>query len=733
MTGTGVLAWLGRRDPGYRQLRRGARLTLVAAAGLFGGQYLLGNQVLALYTLFGAIATGFISKLPVSPAARARTLLAALPFAWLLVTAGSVLAVNTGAAVAGMLVVGFLVPFAGVGGPRMVGLATGLQLFYIAASFPPYALNSLPDRLAGVTLGVVLLILAELLLWPGPTPPSYPERLAGAARVVAGYLELVTALPAGGTVDRDELARRWAEANRALDGVDMSRLPPQQRPTAADARDRALREGCVLLRQMLNHVHRLSRVPAHPDADAAGLLGRAAALVRDAARTLAGGSPPVTLADLDGLTGRMAHLHDRPADPVAGGDGETDRLRRDVFALHIADEAGGFGMTARIAVGLSAARRAPGSPGLDDFWYASWSTPALYWRRFRLHLTPRSIYFQGALRVALALAAARLIAGYLHLNHGFWVLLAILTLVRTSAVETRTALRPVVLGTLLGAAAGSLLLTAGGMSQIGLVALPVALVLTFTIGPLLGQVIEQSFFTVLFILVFAQSGPANVQLAGARLLDVAIGAAVGVLAGVLIWPKGGGGELRLAMASYLEASAVATEASVRALAGQPARLGVLETARRAGALADASFLEYQSERHDPKLPPLDWQAALEAGHHMLRGAEIRLRHGTRTRLTTVADAADPLLELAQRLRRRYGDLARQLRIGRLRQPAWTPPSPDIPERVRAVLAAGEPRSTALNLVDVEVWLVGVGADLERLQPGGDDHLRGGGTERRERR
>ena len=71
------------------------------------------------------------------PAVQARTLLAALPVGWVLVTAGTVLPVSTSTAVAGMFVLGFVVCFAGVGGPRLVGISAGTQLLYILACFPP--------------------------------------------------------------------------------------------------------------------------------------------------------------------------------------------------------------------------------------------------------------------------------------------------------------------------------------------------------------------------------------------------------------------------------------------------------------------------------------------------------------------------------------------------------------------------------------------------------------------
>ncbi|MDG4790703.1 FUSC family protein [Micromonospora sp. WMMD1102] len=726
MTRIGAVRWLRRRDPDFRVLRRGARLALVAAAGLFGGRYGLGNPLLGLYTLFGAIATGLISQLPGGPVQRARTLLAALPVAWFLVTAGTFLAVDTWMAAAGMLVVGFVIPFAGVGGPRILGLATGLQLFYIAASFPPYQPGTLPARLAGVTLGVVLLIAAELLLWPDPTPPGYRHRLGEAANSAAHLLDLLAGLPAGRPVDRVELSRRRAETARAVERVWLARIPPTERPASAGRRDRALRHGDRLLRQLLHHAYRIADDPGEVrDDELAGLLRQSAAVLHDAGRMLCGGAEPVGSSRLTALESRIRELYDRPS-AVPTDDRAPDRLRREAVSLRAADQAHAFGVAARIAVGLRPPARSPAGPELDEFWYAHRSPLALYWQQFRFHLTTRSVYLQGALRVAVALAAARVVAGFLHLNHGFWVLLAVLTLMRTSAVDTRNALRPVLLGTLLGAAVGTLLLLGAGESpQVLLVTLPVAMVLTFTVGPLLPQFGGQALFTVLFVTVFAQAGPPNLEIAGARLLDVAIGAVVGVLAGLLLWPKGSSGELRRSIGRYLAVSATAAEEVTRTLAGRPvrqdavdtARQDAVDTARQAWILAEASFLQYQLERDDPRLPPVNWQAALVAGQHLHLGAVARLRRGGRARLTWVKDAAGPLDDFAGRLRRRYTDLAEQLSAGRLSRPVAPPAPPaDFADRVRGALEAGESRAAALNLVDVELWLTGAGADLARIQP-----------------
>ncbi|MFF1795197.1 FUSC family protein, partial [Kitasatospora sp. NPDC058263] len=139
-------------------------------------------------------------------------------------------------------------------------------------------------------------------------------------------------------------------------------------------------------------------------------------------------------------------------------------------------------------------RRAPPPPDSTPpdqrpgpFWYAYEPTPMLWWRRIRGNLTPRSVYFRNALRTAGALGAARLVVGALDLTHGFWVLLATLTLMRTSAADTRITLRPALAGTAGGAAVTALLLIAVGEHPVFYAAaLPPAMLVAFGFRPGVG-------------------------------------------------------------------------------------------------------------------------------------------------------------------------------------------------------------------------------------------------------
>ncbi|MGI5336174.1 FUSC family protein [Streptomyces sp. CA-181903] len=132
--------------------------------------------------------------------------------------------------------------------------------------------------------------------------------------------------------------------------------------------------------------------------------------------------------------------------------------------------------------------------------------------------------FRNALRLSLALACARLLVGVLELPHGFWVLLAILSLMRTSAADTRAALVPGVVGTVVGGVlATGMLLAADGTTAFYAAFTPVFLLVGLTVGPVLGPAWTQGVVTVALVLIFGQVAPPDWDLPAVRLLTVLIG------------------------------------------------------------------------------------------------------------------------------------------------------------------------------------------------------------------
>ncbi|MCM4084099.1 FUSC family protein [Paractinoplanes hotanensis] len=707
--------WVRGRDPQLLVVRRAVRVTLVACLGFYLCRYVIGSADAAPYALFGAIALGALSQIPGSPRQRARTLVAVLPVVWGLISLGTLLSVSNWAAAAGMFVLGFAVSFVGVGGPRLVGLAAGMQLLYILPCFPPYDPGALPERLAGVTLAVALLATAELFVWPDPAPIPYRRRLADAVSALAACLEALADDWSGDTTGRDRLAALVPEAADAADALRPSRLPPIERPASAGRHDRALSAAAGTSRLLLGRVVDLyfsADREAITRSAAIKLLSATAGCVGATGAWLRGDGPlPDTNLVAAAVTDfRAARMNTDP------NGLPPERLRLGALALSLGEWTKSLVVAVRIAAGEPPGHPDPtpeaARPG--QFWYAYRRTPALYWHRLRENLTPRSVAFQGALRLAVALAVARLIAGELDLSHGFWVLLTILTVLRASAAETRSTLRPALVGTVAGSVVAALILLPGLDPLVFAVALPFVMIAGFAAGPLLGLGWSQALFTLVITLVFAQVTPVDWRLAEQRVADVLIGAAIGVLIGLFAWPRGGAGELHRATGTFLASASEVVRETIAVMADGATPGNALPKARFAGQLAEASFALYQSERHSPAR--LDWQATLVAGHHAVRGAEALVRSCPAGGLLPFVNQ---LTALADDVAACYDDAA-----GRLLRNETPGRPPDRPAPPRWPDDLGQ---DLYIVADLRAWLDGLREDLTNMtgrpEPGDEIRVR----------
>ncbi|WP_433783279.1 FUSC family protein [Actinomycetospora sp. CA-101289] len=612
------LRWLLRHDPGLATSRRALRVAVAATAAFMVCRYGLGDPVMATYAVFGAIGFGVLSQVVGTPRERTRTLLASLVAGSVLLTLGTLLAGSTAMATIGMLVVGVVVAFLPIGGARPAGVANGLQLLYILPSFPPYAPDTLPARVLGLVIGMVLLALGDRLLWPPRPPRPYACRAAAAAEAIAALLEALTS----GTGD---LAARRAAAGHATTRLKLYVTPWEERPTGPAARDRGLAHLGAALRGLRGRVEVLLDRGAGEGAAEAGPLVATAGSLRATAAALRAHGPLPELADLDAA--RDAYTAHRltmiatigPADEAVAHAREAVAIGQVVSEQRVAVQA------ARIVVDPRHRPRVA-APG-DLAWWASAPTPTLWWRRVRVHLSPRSVYLQNAVRLGVGLALARLVAGGLDLSHGLWVLLATLTLMRTSVTTTRAALLPAVVGTAAGAlVAAAVLALVGDHEVVYALLFPVLCVAAVLAGQVLGTVAGQASFTVLVAVLFAQLAPAGPSLAGVRLVDVAVGAAVGIGVGAAVWPAGGHGEVRRDAARCLLAAADLLTATAAWLGGTGSRAALEDRVRvadRQVLLFEATFLQIRTERRR-RDDDVDWFTVLGVGHRVVRATRTAL-------------------------------------------------------------------------------------------------------------
>lgn len=712
---SGPVRWLLRQKEGADHLRRAAWGTAAGLTGFYVLRYGFDAPDMALYALFGSLPLCLFSQVPGAAPERTRTFLAVLPAGWALVTAGTLLAAHSWSAALGMFVVGFTASFLGVGGPRLGGLASAFQLYYLLPCFPPYAPGTLDERLGGLTVGILLTALVDRLLWRAEQPVPYRLLLADAVDAVAAYCSATARLLAGagdGT-DRAGARRCEEEARRALLATLLSRVAPAERPTSASLRDRA----CYDVRSAVRHVRaQLDRLVAGargPDPAAAGLLERTAGALREAGRTLRSGSPGP---GDDSLPTALVGFRAERARRLTGVS--AVRLRQDSVVQAAAAGAALADEGARIAFGapLHDRWRRPGGP----FPYAVMSAPGRWWRRLALHLTPRSVLLQNALRVAFALAGARLIVGVLDLPHGFWVLLAVLSLLRTSAADTRGALPPAFLGAAAGAALATLILiVVGDTPAFYIAAAPVVFLLGFSVGPVLGSAWTQAVLTLVLVLLFTQILPPDRQLPAVRLMDVVIGGSLGAAASLLAWPRGAGGELRRSVVDFMVRGAEACRTvTFRLCHGLAHDRGTdpLRPARTAMRLAQAAHTQYRTERagRDATAPP--WETAMQPGHHTVSGGELLLtlrRDGGGVPLPPEATAL--LADLAERVAAdclRAADVVRSAGApGTGEPPGRRYPAAESGPLRDAVERAPEGDDAAVLLIaDTEAWLTGVAHD-----------------------
>ncbi|WP_328435630.1 FUSC family protein [Streptomyces sp. NBC_00425] len=730
-------------------LRRSVRVTAAAATGFYVFLYGLDEPVPALYALFAPISLGLLSSIPGSGRQRAAVMLEALPAGLALVTLGTVLAVHTWTAVLGMLLVGFVLAFAAVAGPRPAGAAPGLQLFYILACFPPYAPQTLGQRLTGLAVGVVLLALCERFLLPRPAGESYRSILARAVAISGDTLAGRAGPPA------DVLRSAGARLR-------LSQIPPAERPAGASRADRGLSQAGSAARRLLEQLAHLTETgrlrdllgdggPADQGADGspgdaacAWLLPRLVTRCDDTSAELRAGRADPGPERMDAAIRAFQQLRGRQgpqpsgtrpsasppastASAVATPTPAESRspasrwapVRRQAALLGVAESVRVLEIAVR--VGLDGRRTGPIEPR-ELFWYTEAVAPRLWLRRIVGNMTLRSVQFHNAVRIAAALGAARLVAGSLELTHGFWVLLAVLTLSRTTAGETWAAIRKAVAGNLVGAvAAGALLIGVGPHTDAYAAILAPGMLLAFALGPLLGIAWAQGLFTLVVATAFAQIAPASWQLAEARIVDVVTGSAIGLVCAMLAWPTGARREVRRTMAGLLRECGPLIDGTLAVLTAVPpgsAPLPPTLPALHRMRLAESAYAQFRSEPGAGASVGADWHSVLIATHQVLLGAHWLPRFDL---------PADPLPPAAA-ARARTDARAAVTAIGRLAALcAGEPPSatggqpsaggPNAPRGGAEPAPGRRPAPPLPALVDFEVWLTSLTAQLAHAERG----------------
>ncbi len=348
-------------------------------------------------------------------------------------------------------------------------------------------------------------------------------------------------------------------------------------------------------------------------------------------------------------------------------------------------------------------------------------------RRARNNLNLGSVHLRNSLRLAVGLTLARIAVGALDLQHGFWVVFATLTILRTTASTTRATAVEALAGTVLGfGAAAGLAVAFGGHLLAYAAVLPIVIFLAFYTATVVNFIVGQACFTVLIVVLFNILQPLGWKIGLLRLEDVAAGAGIGVAIGLLIWPRGASGQLKGALADLLEGGrAYASRTSRALLPGVAEPMDADELRKRVLGVAvrtEDVFAQYLGERKggDPEV----WSAILVAGHRLWYSADVigRMRTPQDT-LCRCSGFISALEHCTSRVSEGYGDVAHALRSGASVRVLDSPDAlthhlgPQATGCAQAMEGSSEPAEvmSGVHLFELRSWLLELTDDLRQLE------------------
>jgi hypothetical protein len=608
---------------------RAIRATIVIPSLFAITSKVVGDPQMALFATFG----GFATLVVISFAGTGRDKLTAHLG---LALAGSV-AIIIGTLVSGTAwlaaVVTFLVVFsvffAGVLGPAPATASTALLFAYVLPVASAGGASTIGSRLEGWWLASAAGTLAVLLL----SPKSPGDRIRAAASALAAEIAIRVRQASVGEAT-DPAAMRAAKAR-----LRTAFTSAPYRPTGLATADQALASVVQLLDWGAGQV--ADAFDGHIDMSKAGpedreVLRITASVFDDIATLLAGQAADPAFAELE-----QARAVATESLRNLSADSESAERMSTAHAVHAQAIAVAARTTAADA--LIAARRAdPATIAAERRQWAgiagsntsqNATAPGRVARLLsaadpgsRLsgvagatgvvmrHASVRSVWFANSLRAAVGLTIAVAVADLTDVQHGFWVVLGTLSVLRTNAAGTgATALRALG-GTAIGFVVGAALLAAIGTGQVAMwVAFPLAILIAAYAPGTAPFAIGQGAFTIVIVVLFNLLDPIGWKVGLLRVEDVAIGCAVSVAVGVLFWPRGASALVGDDLAdSFRSGAQYLTQAVDWALSERPVPPQVASTATTSGLRLDDALRGFLAEQGTKRASKEDLWALVTA-------------------------------------------------------------------------------------------------------------------------
>jgi uncharacterized membrane protein YccC len=312
------------------------------------------------------------------------------------------------------------------------------------------------------------------------------------------------------------------------------------------------------------------------------------------------------------------------------------------------------------------------------------------------------------------LAAAVAVTHVFPLHNDFWVVLGAMSVLRSSALTTGTRVLRAVAGTGIGFVLGVVLIELVGVDPVVMWALlPVVAFGSAFVPEVASFIAGQAAFTMMVLIIFNLIAPTGWSVGLIRVEDVIIGAMVGVVVSLLLWPRGAGTRVTKAIDDSFAVGATFLEAAVSRVtrgASEQANDRVLALSRdalEASRTVDDAVRQYLSENSGP--------TDVRAPFVRAANRAIRLRAAAELIADVLPPPLDGYTQTRQVLETHAEAIADQV-TGKNVGPALPPIIDDLVTALRAEAADDELLlASALPLVTVAAHL----GELELLYPRGD--------------
>jgi len=603
-------------DPGRAALKTAMRAAIVIPSVFAFADNVVQQPESTFLAAFGSFALLVLADFRGPPRQRLVAYVALSVAGATFITLGTLCSQDMWLGASVMALVAFLVLFSSVINPYFAMAGWAPLLTFVLPVTLPAEPSAIPMRLEGWALACGVAIPAAMLLWP-PRPRSLlREAAARASRTLAGLVAAELDGSSPPIDDRADAARADVAAAR------WTFVSTPYRPTAATGSTEALAFLVDALEWFLSmalpDAERREVISGPCAEENRAVLAAVMSALQDSAATLEGRDQRPDLERLDAARHAMAEALARDIAQRPRGREHGALLS----AVEPSFRAREMSLAAR-AIGLNALR----SAGLaaPEFDARSPRSARDVSRIFaRGYGSVRSVLFRNSIRGAAALGLAVLLALEAGLQHGFWVVLGTLSVLRSNALGTGSSVLNALAGTSLGLLIGVGIVIAAGTNETALWAvLPVAVLLAAYGPQAISFAAGQAGFTVTVLILFNLIQPTGWTVGLVRIEDVAIGFAVSLGVGALFWPRGAGALMRRSLATSYARGADYVAAALQHVVRGGDAAHARRLARAAADRLDDAFRQYLGELSGNRSKLQDLERLL-AGATQLRLAAYSL-------------------------------------------------------------------------------------------------------------